>query len=165
MKAEHINAFLVPSVDVLQRMARTEVRIGRMTRFENSLPEHNWSILIGLSGGICGSVVLTFCPEVARTLAGRIARREPDAGATEEILGILAELANTIVGNATGHLFELGIREGISPPTVVRGSQVRFDFAESTESVRVPLETGAGALSKIVSLAKDCPERNSSKLE
>ncbi|MBI5446158.1 MAG: chemotaxis protein CheX [Deltaproteobacteria bacterium] len=155
MRAEHINAFLVPSVEVLRRMARTDVRVGRLTRFESSLPEHDWSIIIGLSGGISGSVVLSFCPEVARTLAGRIAREEPDEAATGEIMGILSELANTIVGNATGHLSELGIREGITPPTVVRGSQVRFDFADSTESIRVPLKTGAGALDMIVSLAKD----------
>lgn len=165
MKAEHINAFLVPSVQVIGRMARTEVRVGRLARFESSLPEHDWSIIIGLNGGLSGSIVLSFCPQVARALAGRIARAEPEAEDTGEIVSVLSELANTIVGNATGHLYELGIREGITPPTVVRGSQVRFDFSESAESVRVPLETAAGGLAMIVSLEREKPERASANAE
>ncbi len=150
MKAEYVNAFLVPSVKVLERMAKTEVRVGKVARLIGRLPLDALSIQIGLTGGLSGAVVLSFSPPVAEELVRRICRAEPDG---EEVTAVLAELANTIVGNATGYLYELGIHEGITPPAVLRGSDVSFDFSKSVESVLIPLETGIGRMDMIVSLA------------
>ncbi|MBI5014301.1 MAG: chemotaxis protein CheX [Deltaproteobacteria bacterium] len=157
MKAEHVNAFLAPSVEVLRKMARTAVAVGRVSRLQRTLAPNALSIIIGLNGSLSGSVILTAGREVAWALAGRIVREELSEEAEGEVMAVLSELANTIVGNATGHLYELGHTEGITPPTVVMGARVSFDFSEGVESVLIPLETDAGEIDLIVSLARPFP--------
>lgn len=157
MKAQHVNAFLVPSVGVLQKMARTRVTVGTVSRLRRTLAPDALSILIGLNGGLSGSVILSAGRAVAWALAGRIVREDLGEDAEGEVMAVLSELANTIVGNATGHLYEIGLSEGITPPTVVTGSQVSFDFSEGVESVLIPLETEVGEIEMIVSLAKPAP--------
>ncbi len=158
MKADHVNAFLVPAVQVLQKMARLEVRVGRVERLtgDSEVGDH-LSIIIGLHGQLSGSVVLTAERRTAWTLASRVAREELSSEGEADVRAILAELANTIVGNATGHLFAVGVREGITPPTVVVGPRVGFGFGAGLESVLVPLETEVGRVEVIVSLSKDAP--------
>jgi CheY-specific phosphatase CheX len=97
---------------------------------------------------------------VAWALAGRIVSEELGDEAEGEVMAVLSELANTIVGNATGHLDEIGLSEGITPPTVVMGARVSFDFSSGVESVLVPLETEVGEIDMIVSLARPNPDRD-----
>lgn len=155
MRAEYVNAFLVPCARVLKKMARLEVKLGRVARLDVGRLGDNMSIIIGLQGRLSGSVVLTAAREVVWSLAERILGEEVDGGRLEEVQAILAEVANTIVGNATGHLYELGLREGITPPTVVAGAGVRLDFGAGVESVTVPMETEIGHLEMIVSLTRE----------
>lgn len=157
MKAAHVNAFLSPSVDVLTRMARTSVGVGKIERLQRTLTGDAVSIIIGMNGGLTGTVLLTAAREVAWSLAGRVVREELAAGADAEVAGVLSEVANTIVGNATGRLYELGVIEGITPPTIVMGPMVSFDFSEGAESVLIPLSTEVGMLELIVSLKKPKP--------
>lgn len=157
MRAEYVNAFLVPSVRVLRKMARIEVKLGRVTRLGAGRVGDNLSIIIGLQGRLSGSVVLTAAREVAWSLAERILDEKLGEDGLQEVQAILAEVANTIVGNATGRLYELGLREGITPPTVVAGVGVSLDFGSGVESVAVPLETELGRLEMIVTLTRECP--------
>lgn len=155
MNADHVNAFLVPSVQVLKKMARMEVRPGPVSRLGDGRMDDNVSIIIGLQGRLSGSVVLTAARDVAWTLAHRIAGGDLGDSREGEVRAILAELANTIVGNATGMLWDLGIREAITPPTVIEGPRVSFEFAKGLESVLVPLETEVGCVGMIVSLTQE----------
>ncbi len=157
MRAEHVNAFVVPSVQVLQRMGGLDVRIGAVRRVETPCLDGRLSILIGLQGRLSGHVMLTASRSVALGLAERIAGGDLGEEPEPEVRAILAELANTIVGNATGHLYELGIREGITPPTVLQGGEVDFNFGTGVESVLVPLDTDVGRIDVIVSLAREAP--------
>ncbi|MBE0617900.1 MAG: chemotaxis protein CheX [Proteobacteria bacterium] len=157
MRAEYINAFLVPSVRVLQQMARIQVKLGKVARLDDGQLGENLSIIIGVQGRLSGSVVLTASPDVAWALAGRILGEQLGADGHSEVQAILAEVANTIVGNATGHLYELGLREGITPPTVVAGAGVQLDFGAGVESVKVPIQTELGSLEMIVSLTRESP--------
>jgi chemotaxis protein CheX len=157
VKAEHVNAFLVPSVQVLQQMARLQVHVGKASRPSRALAGDGLSIIIGIQGRLCGSVILTSSREVAWALASRIMKEEISPDAQEDVAAVLSELANIIVGNATGYLKNLGINERISPPMVVMGSEVSFDFSEGAEIISVPLDTELGSAKIIVSLAGDKP--------
>ncbi|GAB6061409.1 chemotaxis protein CheX [Deferrisoma palaeochoriense] len=155
MKAEYVNAFLVPSVRVLEKMARTQVRVGKPRRVGDMLLDNRVSILIGLQGRLNGSVLLTAPKDVALAVCERmLGGPAAEAG---DVRAVLAELANTIVGNATGHLYDLGIREGITPPAVMEGPEVSLDFGNGVESVLLPLETEAGRLDLVISLAPEAP--------
>lgn len=157
MKAQHVNAFLIPSVEVVQKMARTAVEVGKISRLQRTLAGDALSIIIGLNGGISGSVILTSARHVAWALAARIMREDLGADAEADVMAVMSELANTIVGNATGYLHEVGVTGGISPPTVVMGPLVSFDFSEGVETILVPLGTEVGLMEMIVSLQKRKP--------
>lgn len=157
MKAEHVNAFLVPSVQVIMKMAQVEVRAGKVARAQGCRMDDNVSIVIGLQGRLSGSVILTADKGVARELALRTIRDARTGLPEDEVRSVFAEMANTIVGNATGRLYELGVREGITPPTVITGPEVRVGFEEGTESVVIPLETEVGHVDMIVSLSEGIP--------
>lgn len=157
MKAEHVNAFIAPSVDVLERMAKTRVQVGKISRLQRSVTSDALSIVIGLDGEITGSVIFTLAREVAWALAARILSEELPSDARSEVQAVMSEMANMVVGNASGYLYELGLREGITPPTVVMGEQVSFDFSNGAETVLVPLATEAGSVDLIVSVKKGRP--------
>ena len=163
MKAEHVNAFLVPAVEVLQKMARTEVKVGKVTRLGRdtgstvSTVDHHLSIIIGLKGRLSGSVILTSPRPVAERLSGLITRTPPEELDEGDVRAIMAEVANTVVGNATGLLYELGIQQGITPPTVILGPEVSFGFDTGVESVQIPLQTDAGEITVVVSLTRENP--------
>ena len=160
MKAEHVNAFLVPAVEVLQKMSGTEVQVGKVSLLGHSLGstgDPHLSILIGLKGRLSGSVILAAARPVAESLTARILK-SPEAGVTEDdVRAVMAEVANTVVGNATGLLYDLGIKAGITPPTVVLGMGVRFGFDGGVESVQIPLETPDGKIYVVVSLTRENP--------
>ena len=157
MKADYINAFLGPSVEVIQKMARVNVHVGKLARLQRRDTGDALSIIIGLNGSVSGTVMLTSGRDVAWALASRIMRDDLRPEAKDDVMAVMSEVANTIVGNATGHLYDLGMTEGITPPTVVMGPNVSFDFSDGAETVLVPLETEAGEMDMIVSLAKQRP--------
>lgn len=160
MKAEYVNAFLVPAAQVLQKMAGTEVRVGKVSRLGanvGSRVDHHLSILIGLKGRLSGSVIFTTPRPVAEALAALIVKSPCGSVGEEDVRAIMAEVANTVVGNATGMLYELGIHEGITPPTVVLGPDVSFSYGAGLESVQIPLLTSAGELTMVVSLTRETP--------
>ncbi len=158
MKAEYVNAFLVPAVQVLQKMAGTLVKVGKVSRLGQSVGstvDHHLSIIIGLKGRLAGSVIFTAPRPVAHSLAAMIVKAPLEEVEEDDVRAIMAEVANTVVGNATGLLYELGIQEGITPPTVGLGPEVSFGFDAGLESVQIPLETVAGEITIVVSLTRE----------
>ncbi|NTU60399.1 MAG: hypothetical protein HGA98_05005 [Deltaproteobacteria bacterium] len=155
MNARHLEAFVAPAVHVLAKMARTEVRAGEVSARAPSLGGESVSVVIGLNGGISGTFVLTAARREAWALAGLILGGPPEDEARDEVLDVLSELANVIAGNATGRLYELGVSEGITPPTVVTGPAVGLDFTRGAETVHVPLETRAGTLEMVLSIFEE----------
>ncbi len=152
MNAEYVNAFLIPAVEVLRKLAGIRVRRGRVRRVEDVHVGGNLSVLIGLQGGLSGAVVLTASQKVARALAVRVAG--PSVENDRDVHAVWTEIANMIVGNATGFLEKLGLREALTPPAVLDGSGVHLEFGEGVENVVLPLETDVGQVEMIVSLVR-----------
>lgn len=155
MKAEHVNAFLVPAISVLKKMGKLDVKIGKMSKLdseEHNIVDHKLSIIIGIKGHLSGSVILSATDEVSRAIAGAIVKEDPVSVTEQDLNDIMAELANTIVGNATGTLYDLGVKAGITPPTVVLGNSMSFRFDSSMDTIRIPLMMDVGTMMMTVSL-------------
>lgn len=157
MKAEHVNAFLVPAIGVIKKMARVDVKLGKITRVERTEEghlDHDISIIIGVKGHLSGSFILSSGAGVARALSGLIMRTPPEEITDTDLSDIISELANTIVGNATGSLYDIGVRSGITPPTVILGSAVSFRFDSGMDTIRIPLLMEIGEMLLTVSLTR-----------
>lgn len=159
MEPEYVSAFAAAVRCVLRRMAQTHVRQREIAKISERRVEDALSAVIGLRGGLQGAVILSVPREVAARLASRIAGQPLGKEAAQEVRHILAELANTIVGNAVGYLEKVDIRAELTPPTVVEGPQVFFGFVGGFETFLVPFATalGPGALVVSVSQGQQAP--------
>lgn len=156
MKAEQVNAFLVPALNVVSKMAKVSVELGKPFKVDkdSAADEAQIGTIIGISGGIMGSVTLCAMGETARLLCGRVAGEEPDALTDEDIHSIFAEIANTIAGNAAGGLYDLGIKADITPPTVVRGKGMQVRFRDDMDIMNIPIIMEFGRLNLIVAFSR-----------
>jgi chemotaxis protein CheX len=118
--ASYINAFVEAIENVFATMLQSDVQVREPMLKRASETEHDVSAIIGLSGDVMGSVVLSFPTEVAERVAGLFTGM-PMTCEHEDFADAIGELVNMISGNAKAK-FE-GRRSTISVPTVVLGKK------------------------------------------
>src|SRR5450631_2257375 len=112
-----VNALLEPVFDVLKTCAGVESHVSRMEFVDELPPAPRLSVTVEVSGRIVGPIVWSFDPEVARKLAaGMLATPDLPVFGSPDCNDALSELANVIVGNATGALLEAGYAVELAPP-------------------------------------------------
>ena len=147
-----VEVFRDCAVRVLRQMGGLEPKIGPLARVTESRTRDSLSAVVGLQGDLAGSMALVMSREVVWQVAGRVRGALLGEDEVEAVHAIVMEVANTIAGNATGLLLKRGLREGLTPPTLVEGPQVFFGFVGGIETFAAPLLTEEGACALIVSL-------------
>ncbi|MEW6490162.1 MAG: chemotaxis protein CheX [Thermodesulfobacteriota bacterium] len=151
----HVDVFRDCALRVLHRMAGLAARVGPAARITESRTADSLSALVGLQGDLTGSVALVFARDVAWRVAGRVSAESLGPGDAQTVHAIAMEMVNTVAGNATGLLLRAGLREGLTPPTIVEGPQVFFGFVGGIETFAVPLLTEEGTVVLLVSLKRN----------
>jgi chemotaxis protein CheX len=118
MDAKYINAFIESVRSVFATMVHLDVTPGK-PRVVQSLPSHEVSGIIALSGDVVGSVVLSFPGHVASAVIARFSGNHLAIG-SPDFADALGELANMVAGAAKSR-FE-GRCVSISTPSVAIGS-------------------------------------------
>lgn len=65
MKAEHVNPFIISVCKVMKDMCMLDLKIGKPSLRQQSFPEENSLIRLGLVGQLSGEVLLNFEPQTA----------------------------------------------------------------------------------------------------
>lgn len=124
VKAEHINAFVVPFLETLENMAGIRGSAKGVTLREGAGASASAAVGITISGRLNGDVFIVFEDRTALKVASLMMKRllgtdvSLDA-VTPEAEGALKELANVTLGRAVGKLKDLGLESTtISPPTI-----------------------------------------------
>ena len=65
MKAEHVNPFIISVCIVMKDMCMLDLKIGKPSLRQQSFPEENSLIRLGLVGQLSGEVLLNFEPQTA----------------------------------------------------------------------------------------------------
>lgn len=155
MKAEYVNAFLEPAIFVIEKVLKIEATIGQIKKGSGINLKDPISIIIGMNGDLKGVVILGFTMETAYKIAAKMLQKDNIAELNQDEKEALSELANMIIGNAGGKLYELGLTETLTPPTVVIGSQVSFSIPQINQSIIVPINTKIGTLDMNLFLKDD----------
>jgi len=117
IKADVVNAFLVPALEQLRILAGSETTLERM-ELARELPASMVTLRIELHGGLEGPIYWAFDPSLAKQVAGNMA--VPGSGMDFDSAAMqadaIAELANIIVGNATGALLAAGYHVEMEAP-------------------------------------------------
>jgi chemotaxis protein CheX len=141
-------AFVKSVRKVLSTMASVETVIERPRLKITMGPEYEYSGIIGFSGEIVGTVVVSFQHEAAVQLVNAFACSvlEPGSGDFSDAIG---ELTNMIVGAAKT---DLGGNSSISTPSVVMGQGHIVCRPSDIPCLVIPCKTSAGEFAVEVSV-------------
>lgn len=148
---------IVPFVDAIRGVFTTMV--GVPTTVERPhvktapAPTYDVSSIIGFSGDVVGSVVVSFQQSAAEKLATAFAGAPIDPH-TPDFADALGELANMIAGSAKKHL---GNMASITVPSVVIGTGHTIARLSDVPCVVIPCKTEVGDFAVEVSIKQVKP--------
>jgi len=144
MKAEYINPFVVAAVEVFQTMLGTTPQRGTLSARKGVFTSQQCNIVLGVTGQLEGIIIygmsIFTADKIASQMLGTTIRTFDELAASA-----IAELGNMISGNALTKLSSIGYRCNLSPPSIIRGTNVRISTLEIPTLV-VPLITDWGEL-------------------
>lgn len=142
--AAAIARLVVPFVNsvrsVFQTMVKMETTVSRPQVKQDPGVTYDVSSIIGFSGDVVGTVVVSFQMSAAQKLVSAFAGAAIEPG-TPDFADALGELANMIAGGAKKHL---GASAGITVPTVILGKGHQVARLSDVPCLVIPCTTEAG---------------------
>ena len=135
---------IVPLVNsikaVFSTMVKVEVTIGRPTVKSTPTPSYDVSGIIGLSGDLIGSIVVSFQMDAAEKLVSAFAGMPLDPKGPD-FPDAVGELANMIAGGAKK---AFGVMANITVPSVIIGAGHMVARLSDVPCVIIPCSTAVG---------------------
>ncbi len=151
MKAEYINPFVKSLVNTFDTMVSCEVRRTGLSLKDHTVPRHEISGVIGLSGNAIGTVVLSLSQQVAVQAASTMLMAEYTE-LNDDVIDAVGELTNMVAGAAKAELEQYDL--SISLPNVITGKGHEIRFPSNVSPICVLFESPWGGLSLEVGLAE-----------
>ncbi len=140
LSAQLIMPFVNSTMEVFTTMVKVRPDIGKPVLKTDSSASYDVSGIIGFSGEIVGSVVVSFQMEAASKLVNALAGMEVDP-TSSDFVDAIGELANMIAGSAKKHL---GKKASIAVPTVIIGHHHTVGRLSGVPCVLIPCSTPVG---------------------
>ena len=143
VRVEFINPFIVAVTKTLETMVGCKVTRGAPQLKKNPQALYPISGIIGLSGVVAGTVVLTMSKELALKSASVMLMEEfTEFG--PDVFDAVGELTNVVAGNAKAQLDEYKL--SLSLPNVINGMETELHFPENCQPISIPFSTEFGPL-------------------
>ncbi len=151
MDVKYINPFIESTQRVFKTMLDIDVSFQK-PKLVKEIARHDVSGIIGMSGDVVGSVVLSFSTGTARQVVGRFVGADiaPDA---EDFADAVGELVNMISGAAKAQ-FE-GQKVSISCPSVVVGESHTVAMPSDSVCITIPCELYCGVFNIDVAIRSE----------
>lgn len=143
MEASYIKPFIASIQNVFATMLQLPVSVGTPRLKEDQHSQSDVSGIIGLSGDVTGSVVLSFPRETAERIVA-LFTGTPLTVDSPDFADAVGELVNMVSGGAKAMF--TGKKASISCPSVVVGSSHVVAGQSDTPCVVIPCTTDCGAL-------------------
>lgn len=137
-----IKAFVHSTMNVLSTMANTQCTIGKPYLKEKNTSHYDISGIVGFTGDIIGSVVISFATDTAIKLVEQFTCEKYTTD-SDYFADAIGELSNMIAGNAKS---EFGLSASISIPSVIIGPNHSVARMSDVPCVVIPCETPHGKL-------------------
>jgi chemotaxis protein CheX len=148
MDVRYINPFLSAIQNVFETMVNIPFTLGKPGLKKDDITSHEVSGIIGISGEVTGSVVVSFPESVALQIASALLGSElqkVDGDCTDTI----GEIANMVAGDAKKGFPKADT--SVSVPTVVIGKH-KVAYPRGVPIITIPCKTSSGAFSIDVAL-------------
>ena len=149
MDVNYINPFIDSVVHVFKTALSCEVQRQNVYLKETSVPSHEVSAVIGLSGKASGVVVLS----VSRQIAFQVVKTMLDLDVNElnaEVVDAIGELTNMVAGAAKAQLAQYDMSLGL--PSVVAGRNHCVSFPSNVKPICLVFDTPWGPMTLEVGL-------------
>lgn len=150
MRVEYINPFVSAAFSVLESVLHQKPTKGQLSMRPSVFTSQQCNVIAGVAGQIEGQVIygmsLMTADQIASTMIGQPIRTFDQLAASA-----IAELGNMITGNAMRLLSETGYTCDITPPTIIRGTNVKISTLNIPALV-IPIQLEQGPLEMTVSL-------------
>jgi chemotaxis protein CheX len=140
MDVRYINPFLAAVKDVFETMIEVSFSVGKPCLKKDSIPLHEVSSIIGISGEVTGSVVINLSEKTALQLASALIG-EQLSELDEDCVDAIGEIANMVAGSAKNG-FPVQ-NTSLSVPTVVIGKH-KVNYPSAIPIISIPCETSEG---------------------
>lgn len=151
MDVRYINPFIESVRSVFTTMIQIDVTLGK-PHVSEALPRYDISGIIGMSGDVVGSIVLSFPAPVAKVIVGKFAGSDL-AVHSPDFADALGEIVNMISGAAKSK-FE-GKNVNISTPSVVVGSGHTIARPTRTVCISLPCKVYCGEFSIDIAIREE----------
>lgn len=150
MKVEYINPFILSTCKVFSTMLDLDLSRGVLQTKSDVYPPHEISGLIELSGQAAGMAVVSLSRHLALRATGVMLGDQPEQ-ITEDVIDVVGELANMIVGGAKTQLEELALSVGL--PSVICGRNHIVSFPSDSTPIMIPFDSLWGSMTLEVGFA------------
>lgn len=152
---EFSKPFIDALVDTFEKMVHTEIKPQNPKIKTTSVARGDITAIIGMNGTVekdgqikdfKGLLALSWPEPLYVALAGRMLFEEYEEY-NDEISDSGAEIANIVMGNAKGHLANIGYKIGMASPTSVRGNGHEIKYPPNTTVIEITIGTDIGDFS------------------
>lgn len=151
MDVRYINPFVEAVRSVFATMIQIDVTLGKPF-IATASPSHDISGIIGMSGDVVGSIVLSFPAPVARVVVGKFAGNEYPVE-SPDFADALGEIVNMISGAAKAKF--QGKSVSISTPSVVVGHGHTVGRPSGTVCISLPCNVYCGSFLIDIAIRED----------
>lgn len=152
MDQSYIIPFIKSVQNVFETMLQLPVQMGQPELKQGGDSGHDVSAIIGMSGDVEGSVVLSFPTETAERVVALFTGTELDAG-HEDFADAVGELVNMVSGGAKA---QFGGKEvSISCPSVVVGQSHQVYGRKDVVAISIPCDCDCGLFNVEVSIRQN----------
>ncbi len=144
MDAELITPFMRSIQNVFATMLQLPVTVGEPSVRTESGSTYDVSGIVGMSGDVIGSVVLSFPSEAAERIASIFAGQQMNTD-DEDFADAIGELINMVAGGAKGMFKDRNV--SISCPSVVVGAEHKVSRPKNIPCISIPCQTDCGEVS------------------
>jgi len=143
VRVEFINPFIIAVSRTLETMVGCKVTREPPQVKKDKSALYPVSGIIGLSGVIVGTVVLTMSETLALKSASAMLM-ESYTDFDNDVFDAVGELTNVIAGNAKAQLEEYKL--SLSLPNVIYGKDAELRFPERCQPISIPFQTDFGPM-------------------
>ncbi len=143
MDAKYITPFIQSIQNVFSTMLQLQVQVQEPRVKEGSTCTYDVSGIIGLSGDVAGSVVLSFPTGAAERVVALFTGMELGAD-SDDFTDAIGELVNMVSGGAKGMFKDRNV--SISCPSVVTGKDHKIASPKDVPCIVIPCDTDCGEL-------------------
>ena len=152
MKVEFLNPFISAAFKVFQAIAGDLPTRGKLSLRNSTFTSQQVTIVAGVNGEVEGTVLYGMSAETAKNIASTMIGAPVDT--LEELaMSALAELGNMITGNAITLLDGQGYNVDITPPSIMRGTDV--EVSTKPAAIVLPIDTSMGTVEINVALMEN----------